>query len=140
MALMMESSLVKGNRSGNLLWQIGNGLAALSAVTRFIGLSRWLFAMPTLAHIYVDPPTTLSETSKEPIVISYDMINGYGGGIGEVLGVSIFAALWVTCASIMFIKSTVWPCWMGWDGLVLWLPLTLPSTYWRWPSSALMWE
>lgn len=122
MAFMMGSVLANGN-SDSLLWQIGNGFAALSAVTRSIGLSRWLFAMPTLARIYVDPNT--SETSKEAIAISYEMLNGYGGGIGEVLGVSIFASLWVTCASIMFLKSTVWPSWMGWVGFLVAIDLAI---------------
>jgi hypothetical protein len=102
---------------------VSTGFAALSAVTRSIGLSRWLFAMPILARMYVDPNT--STTTKEAISVSYEMLNGWGGGIGEILGVSMFAALWVVCTSILFIKSPEWPSWMGWVGFLVAADLAL---------------
>mmetsp|Transcript_30179 Transcript_30179/g.61268 ORF Transcript_30179/g.61268 Transcript_30179/m.61268 type:complete len:280 (-) Transcript_30179:1057-1896(-) len=102
---------------------LGSGFAALSAVTRAIGLSRWLFAMPTLARIYVDPNTT--ETMREAVVVSYDMLNAWGGGIGELLGVSSFASLWVVCTSVLFLQSQEWPSWMGWAGFIVAIDLAI---------------
>jgi hypothetical protein len=102
---------------------ISTGFAALSAVSRSIGLSRWLFAMPILARMYVDPE--VSDTTKEAISVSYEMLNGWGGGIGEILGVSLFAALWVVCVSVLFIRSPEWPSWMGWIGFLVAVDLAL---------------
>jgi Domain of unknown function (DUF4386) len=96
---------------------IGNGFAAMSAVNRSIGLCRWLFAMPILAEIYVNPNST--DATKEAVEVSYEMLNGWGGGIGEILGVSIFAALWIVCMSVLFIHSNVWPSWMGYIGILV---------------------
>jgi hypothetical protein len=96
---------------------IGSGFAALSTVARCIGLSRWLFAMPILAEIYVDPSTT--NTTKEAVSVSYEVLNGWGGGIGEILGVSMFAALWVCCMSVLYLQSHKYPSWMGWVGFVV---------------------
>lgn len=122
MAYMVGSVLAKSD-SSNSWWQIGSGFAALSAVARAIGLSRWLFAMPTLARLYVDPST--SDTAKEAISISYEMLNGYGGGIGELLGVSLCAALWVTCTSVLFVQSSEWPTWMGVAGFAVAIDLAI---------------
>lgn len=102
---------------------IGNSFAALSAVTRAIGLSRWLFAMPTLARIWVDPNT--SETTREAVSVTYDTLNGWGGGIGELLGVSSFAALWVVCTSVLFFQSQKWPSWMGVAGFIVAIDLAI---------------
>lgn len=110
---------------------VGNGFAALSAVTRSIGLSRWLFAMPTLARIWVDPNT--SDTLKEAVSVSYDQLRhpyARGGGIGELLGVSSFAALWVVCTSVLYFLSQEWPSWMGVAGIIV--AIDLATTCWRW--------
>ena len=62
---------------------------ALSALARAIGIMRWLTVMPTLAaaHAVASPET---RTQLEQI---FSAISAYGGGIGEVLGVSLFMAL-----------------------------------------------
>lgn len=122
MANAMGSVLAQSD-SSNLWLKVGSGFAALSAVARAIGLSRWLFAMPTLARRYVDPNT--SDMAKEAISISYEMLNSYGGGIGELLGVSLCAALWVVCTSVLFVQSTEWPTWMGLAGFLVAIDLAI---------------
>ncbi len=61
----------------------------LSALARTIGILRWLTVMPALAaaHATANPET---RTQLEQI---FSAITAYGGGIGEVLGVSLFMAL-----------------------------------------------
>ena len=59
------------------------------------------------------------------INVAYEMLNGWGGGIGEILGVSMFASLWVVCASILFLQSKEWPHWMGYLGFVVSIDLAI---------------
>lgn len=62
--------------------------AALSALARSIGILRWLTVMPALAaaHAAADPG------SRGAIELLFLSLTLYGGGIGEVLGVSLFMA------------------------------------------------
>lgn len=62
---------------------------ALSALARAIGILRWLTVMPALAaaHATADP------AARVQIELLFDAVTRYGGGIGEVLGVSLLMAL-----------------------------------------------
>lgn len=61
---------------------------ALSALARSIGILRWLTVMPVLAtaHAGADPAL------RTQIEMLFTGLHEYGGGIGEVLGVSVFMA------------------------------------------------
>lgn len=61
---------------------------ALSALARSIGILRWLTVMPALAaaHAGADPATRMQ------LEWVFTGLTEYGGGIGEVLGVSVFMA------------------------------------------------
>ncbi len=71
--------------------------AALSTLARSIGILRWLTVMPALAaaHATADPGT------KKTLELIFQAHTDYGGGIGELLGVSLFmaAALAMLCVS-----------------------------------------
>jgi hypothetical protein len=45
-------------------------------------------------------------------------MNAYGGTIGEVLGVSIFAALSIGMLALAAIKTRAFPLWIGVFGLI----------------------
>lgn len=64
-------------------------LAGLSALARSIGILRWLTVMPALAlaHAGADP------AQQQVIHTVFTALNLWGGGIGELLGVSLFMAL-----------------------------------------------
>ena len=49
----------------------------------------------------------------------YEMLNAYAGGIGELLGVSLFASIWLVLISILLIRSSHWPNWLGYFGLIV---------------------
>lgn len=53
------------------------------------------------------------------------MLNAWGGGIGELLGVSSFAALWVVCTSVLFCLSDEWPTYMGVGGFIVAIDLAI---------------
>lgn len=68
-------------------------LAALSAMAKAIGISRWLFAMPALAQAYQAPGA-----DQSAIALIFDTLNAHAGGIGEVLGVGLFSGAWTALA------------------------------------------
>jgi hypothetical protein len=72
--------------------------------------------MPILAQVYTDPATT--PATREAVAVMYDMLNGYAGSIGEVLGVGFFAALWVAATAIVILRDGALPRWVGVYGLL----------------------
>jgi hypothetical protein len=63
--------------------------AALGTLARSIGILRWLTAMPVLA----DRHAATAAPERATLELVFDAITRYGGGIGEVLGVSLFTAI-----------------------------------------------
>lgn len=105
------------NDTGNTLFRVATGFAALSTLARALGIVRWLFAMPVLARLYTNPAAT--ENLKNNASMVYEMLNAYAGGIGELLGVSLFASIWLVLISILLIRSSHWPNWLGYFGLIV---------------------
>jgi hypothetical protein len=64
-------------------------LATFSAIAKSIGITRWLFAMPTLAEAYVAPGA-----DTQTIGAIFAVLNEYAGGIGEILGVGLMSGIW----------------------------------------------
>lgn len=67
---------------------LGLALAAVSAMAKTIGISRWLFAMPALATSYVEPGANTAL-----IATLFSTLNEYAGGIGEIIGVGLVGGL-----------------------------------------------
>jgi hypothetical protein len=87
---------------------------ALSALARSIGILRWLTVMPALAaaHASADP------AAKAQIALVFDAVHSYGGGIGELLGVSVFMALSVGTLSVAALVRRAMPTWLAALGIV----------------------
>jgi Domain of unknown function (DUF4386) len=99
------------------IWlRVANGFGIASAVARCLGIIRWLVAMPALAKLYTDP--TISTSTRESIAVVYRALNDYAGSIGEVLGVSLFAGLWLAIVSVRILQTRILPRWLGFLGLV----------------------
>jgi hypothetical protein len=71
---------------------------ALSALARSIGILRWLTVMPTLAAAHAGAGT--DPVMRAQIEWLFKGLTEYGGGIGEVLGVSILMAASVGTLSV----------------------------------------
>jgi phage shock protein PspC (stress-responsive transcriptional regulator) len=78
--------------------------------------------MPILANRYVDPTT--DEATRAAITVIYDMLNSFAGGLGEVIGVGFFAALWAALVAYVILRDGTMPRWLGVFGLVVAVLLT----------------
>jgi hypothetical protein len=118
MAYLVIAYLEGGRVRSHLGW-IGVGFAAISTLARTIGITRWLTAMPILARQWVEAP-------GRDIEIAYDTLNALAGGIGEVVGVGVFAGIWVLVASRAILNYRLLPAWSGWMGVAAGVSLMAP--------------
>jgi hypothetical protein len=86
---------------------------ALSGLARSIGILRWLTVMPVLAaaHAGADPVV------RSQIQLVFDALTAYGGGIGELLGVSLFMALALALLCLGGWLRGGMPAWLAWPGV-----------------------
>lgn len=118
MAYLLIAHLEGGQVRSHLGW-IGVGFAAISTLARTIGIVRWLTAMPILARLWMESP-------GRDIEIAYDTLNALAGGIGEVVGVGVFAGIWVFVASRAVLKYRLLPAWTGWVGIAAGVSVMAP--------------
>jgi Domain of unknown function (DUF4386) len=100
--------------------------AALSTLARSIGILRWLTVMPELAVAHEQADAT------QRVVIErvFQAVNAYGGGIGELLGVSVFMSLSVGIVALAALKRGTLPlpfAWLGLASALLLAGLILPT-------------
>lgn len=110
---------------GGLAAPLGATVAAfavLSVLARSIGILRWLTVMPALAaaHATADP------ARRAQIELVFDSLTTYGGGIGEVLGVTLFMALALGTLCVGALLRGGLPTWIAAFGLVCAAALALP--------------
>jgi hypothetical protein len=89
--------------------------AALSVLARSIGILRWLTVMPGLAAAHA---ATADPARRAEIELVFESLTTYGGGIGEVLGVSLFMALAVGTLAVGALRGGGLPRWLSVFGLV----------------------
>ncbi len=99
--------------------RLATAFAAISTLARSIGILRWLTVLPALAATYA-----ASGDAALPAI--FDAINTYGGGIGELLGVSLFAALAIGLLAVRIIRTGALPRSIGWTGVVAVIALLIP--------------
>lgn len=98
-AALMPTALGMGDAGGRAAMLLG-GLAGFA---KALGITRWIFLMPGLAVAYTAPETDAA--AQAAIGVVYQAFNAYAGGVGEVLGVGLFAGLWTLMLSSALIAS-----------------------------------
>jgi len=88
----------------------------LAGATNFLGFIRWVFLVPHLASVYVDPAS--SAATRDAIIVVFDAFHLYAGfSIGEHLGF-LFTGLWGVLISLAMLKSPIFKPWLGWLGVI----------------------
>jgi hypothetical protein len=123
-SMALLSDVVFG-KSGGILMRIVIALAIASALARSIGIIRWLIPMFDLADTW---QATTTDEQRFSVSVAFDTLNAFGGTIGEVLGVSIFAALAILLLSIGNLGTKSLPSWFSALGVVAALGLLWTST------------
>jgi hypothetical protein len=119
-ALLVSDVVAGGAQRGPLL-RLALGFAVASTLARTIGILRWLTVMPGLAATYA-----AGGPEQSTVATVYTALNSYGGGIGELLGVSLFATLWLICISVAALRAGTLPRWLSVAGLVAAAALASP--------------
>lgn len=102
-----------GNNGGALSTTVAV-FAGLSALARSIGILRWLTVMPALASLHF----AADAASRAQIELVFKATTLYGGGIGEILGVSIFMALSLGTLTVGALLRGGLPAWLSWLGVI----------------------
>ena len=104
--------LAQGERPISALATLAIGLGVASALARAIGIVRWLTGSNALADAYAAAP--VGSTERMAIETTQLALNAYGGSVGEDLGVSALAALWLVFAGAVILQDKGLPTWLGW--------------------------
>jgi hypothetical protein len=102
-------------------------IGSAAALVQALGLARWPFAIPELAHRYVDAEGPGAAATRETIEVVFAMLHRLlGVGIGEHLGY-LLTGLWTILVSVSLLSvSVAWP-WLGWIGLPIGAALLVGS-------------
>jgi hypothetical protein len=128
-AMIAIAARVYSERAGGLMHPAALtviGFAACSAIARSIGILRWLTVMPELSATHAK----VGSAEKAVIEQVFEAVHAYGGGIGELLGVSLFMALAVAIVCVSALRNGAVPKTLAALGLLsaaLLLSLFLPA-------------
>ena len=99
MAILLRDSLKLDGAVGTTVVTLG----VLAGFAKALGITRWLFLMPGLAAAYTDP--TATEAEQAAVAAVYEAFNAYAGGIGELMGVGLFAGIWTIVISATLVRN-----------------------------------
>jgi hypothetical protein len=112
--VLVSATLIDANPT---IRALAAAIGLLAALVQFLGLVRWPFAVPHLAHLATDPETTLA--TRDAVEVVFQTLNRYlGVAVGEHLGY-LFTGLWTALVGVALIQSDLLHPLFGILGLVL---------------------
>jgi hypothetical protein len=92
LAVMLRDTLGMTGTLGRLAVAFGT----IAGLAKALGIIRWHVLMPGLAAQY----EAGDAATRAAVSVVYEAFNAYAGGIGEVLGVALFSALWTVTLAV----------------------------------------
>lgn len=108
-----------------VLGALAVAFGVLAGFAKALGILRWLVLMPGLVVAYTAPETT--EAGRTAIEVVYEAFNAYAGGVGELMGVGLFAGLWTLTLSVALLRLGARVLGLAGFGAAALLFSTLPS-------------
>jgi hypothetical protein len=112
------------SRRAPTLIGVGATMGIVAGIMKILGIARWLVLMPAIAAIYLDPAA--SAATRDAAAVAFEAFNNYAGGVGEMLGVTLFSSLWTGCVAIAILRTGILPRWTGWFGLIAAAAVIMP--------------
>lgn len=93
------------------------GIGTAAALAQATGLLRWVFVVPGIAEVALDP--TSDPAARQAALMAYRVVHQYAGvAIGEHLGQTLTAG-WTLALSLAILRHRIAPRLFGLAGLVL---------------------
>jgi hypothetical protein len=96
--------------------RLATTFGVLAGLVQVLGLLRWVFLVPYLSQVYMNPVSSVA--SRDTVQIIFQAFHHYAGnGIGEHLGY-LFTGLWTILIGLALIKSSLVRSLVGWLALL----------------------
>jgi hypothetical protein len=100
-------------------------IGAAAALVQALGLVRWPFAVPELAHRYIAADGPDGAAERRSIELTFTTLHRLlGVGIGEHLGY-LLTGLWTLLVGASILSTAVLPAWLGVSGLTIGVALLI---------------
>lgn len=103
-----------GNRWKNISFMSwATTLGIISGIAQIIGLLRWVFVVPVLAHTFVNG----DEATQKAVLVAFQVVHQFGGVLlGEHIG-QLFTIGWTVLVSIALLRLSLMPKWVSYFGM-----------------------
>jgi uncharacterized protein DUF4386 len=110
-AILLHRSLT-GDRTP---WMaVATAFGVLAGVVQTLGLIRWVFLVPFLSDLYLNPAS--SSSTREAVVVVFQGFHRYvGAALGEHLGY-MFVGSWVLLAALAMLRTPLFSRWVAYLG------------------------
>jgi len=123
--------------AGPTLTLLGLALGLAAGLVQALGLARWPFLVPTLAHSYA---AATSDAERTAVRVVFEAANRFlGVAVGEHLGYLLTGA-WTSVVGLALIASPATPDLLGWLGVGLGVALAVGSLEFVGRSGARGWS
>ncbi|MEX0755028.1 MAG: DUF4386 domain-containing protein [Actinomycetota bacterium] len=112
-------------------------LGVLAGLVQMLGLVRWVFLVPAIARMNVDP--AVDSGQREATIAVFRAMHQYlGVGVGEHLGY-LLTGLWSVLTGVAIVGRELLPTWTGWAGIVIGAGLIVGSAEFLGPNEEHGW-